>query len=31
MTTAGQAQMVKQGAPLAGKVAAKRVDTNGRR
>ncbi len=28
MTKAGQAQMAKQGAPSASKVAAKRVDTN---
>jgi hypothetical protein len=31
MTKAGQAQMAKQGAPSAGKVAAKRVDTKRRR
>jgi len=31
MTKAGQAQMAKQGAPSASKVAAKRVDTKRRR
>jgi hypothetical protein len=31
MTKAGQAQMAKQGAPSASKVAAKRVDTKLRR
>ena len=31
MTKAGQAQMAKQGAPSASKVAAKRVDTKHRR
>jgi hypothetical protein len=31
MTKAGQAQMAKQGAPSAGKVAAKRADTMRRR
>ena len=31
MTKAGQAQMAKQGAPSASKVAAKRIDTKRRR
>jgi hypothetical protein len=31
MTKAGQAQLAKQAAPSSSKVAAKRVDTKGRR